>query len=174
MSQRRPFAKEELAASLVADDRKTDTEIAKEVGINWRTLMRWKIDPAFRAKVQAIKDRYAAELIGRGLADRQNRIDALNRDWQAIETILAERAIVPEVQGAPGGTTGWVVRTLKMLGSGEFGREIEEFGYDKAVLDARLALAKQAATETGQWTEKREVNGDLIVRQYVGVPVEDV
>jgi hypothetical protein len=86
-------------------------------------------------------------------------VAALNRDFDATETIIAERAVSPEVQDAPGGKTGHVVRTLKMLGSGEFGREVEEFGYDQSIIQSRMALMKQASQELHQWTEKREVTG---------------
>ena len=174
MSQRRAFDRAQLAASLVADDRQSDEQIASEVGITRRTLTRWRGDPAFRARVQAIKDRYAEELAGRGIADRQNRLDALNRDFQATETLLAERGAAEELRQAPGGRTGFVVRTLKVIGSGESAEVVEEFSFDRALLEARLAIGKQAAVETGQWTEKREVKGDVdvLVREYVGVDLD--
>lgn len=149
----------EKAAKLAAEDALTNEQIAASIGVTRQTVDYWRLKPEFRARVASIVSAYADAIRDEGIANVKNRVAALNRDFDATETIIAERAVSPEVQQAPGGKTGRIVRTLKMLGSGDSGREIEEFGYDTALEQSRLAILKQAAQDLGQWTEKKELSG---------------
>lgn len=149
----------EQAAKLAAEDTLTNDQIAATIGITRQGIDRWRAAPEFQARVASIVAAYADAIKDEGIANVKNRVAALNRDFDATETIIAERAAAPEVQAAPGGKTGRIVRTQKMLGSGEFGREIEEFAYDGALIQSRMALLKQAAQDLGQWTERKELTG---------------
>lgn len=151
--------KREKAAKLAAEDVLTNDQIAASVGLSPAGFDKWRAAPEFQARVNEIVTAYADAIRNEGIANVKNRVAALNRDFDATETIIAERAVSPEVQQAPGGKTGRIVRTLKMLGSGDSGREIEEFGYDTALEQSRLAILKQAAQDLGQWTEKKELSG---------------
>lgn len=54
----------------------------------------------------------------------------------------------------PGGASGYVGKTLKVVGTGATARTELEYVVDATLLRALLALEEQAARETGQWFEK--------------------
>lgn len=160
------------AAQLVADDRLTDEQIAAELGISSKTVQRWRAEPAFAAQVEAIVDATRQALIRRGIAERQNRVDALDDLWMRAQKVIAERAADPSMATVPGGKTGMVLRTYKTVGSGESATVLPEYAWDKAIETAIVNLQVTASKELGQWVEKREQSGEMIVREYVGVDIE--
>ena len=60
------------------------------------------------------------------------------------------------------------------LSSGSRVVEVAEYAVDVALLREIREHEKQAAIELGQWTEKQEHTGEVLVREYVGVDVEQV
>jgi hypothetical protein len=57
----------------------------------------------------------------------------------------------------PGGTTGLLVRTKKMLGSGPTAYEVDEYKADAAASAEFRDTLVQAAKEMGQWQKKSQV-----------------
>ncbi len=154
MSRRR-----EKAALLVAEDKLTDEEIATKCGISRATLKRWRQRTEFAARVAEHRNRWAAELDAEGIANRKNRVAMLNRDWGRLEQVIAERAADPEMADVPGGGTGLLVHTIKVVGVGQNAQRVDEYSVDTGLLREKREHAKQAAQELGQWTEKQEVTG---------------
>jgi hypothetical protein len=145
----------ERAALFVAQDSLTDEKIADELGIGRTTLHRWKKDPEFIKRVKQIVEEIQAAIVARGIAERQNRIDALNRRWGLMDAVISQRAkTLANVAG--GGNTGLLVRQVKGVGSGEAFQLIEEYAVDTGLLREMREHEKQAAIEVGDWTEKRE------------------
>lgn len=164
--------KRERAAQLAADDVLTDAEIAAKSGITERTLNRWRKLGDFMARVAHYKAEIAAAVKRQGIANKQNRIDAYNRRWELLEQIRMERANDEWLSDAPGGKTGFVVKQLKTVKhhyvpdpDDEDGKpstmmvETWESVVDTGFLREFRELEKQAAQDSGQWTEKREVTG---------------
>lgn len=185
--------KTEMAAMLVAQDTLTDKQIAAECGVVERTLERWKLDPEFRARVQEHRDAFREQIRSEGIANRQNRVDALNDRWGRMRQVIEARA--EEHADVPGGDTGLLVRQAKLvkvyetagappadqsdaegevLYSGKRDVIVYEYAVDTSLLKELREHEKQAAQELGQWTEKQEHSGELLVRQYVGVDVDAV
>lgn len=164
----------ETAALLVAKDEQPDQVIADQLSIGRRTLARWKLQPEFQSRVQEHREVWRTEIKAKGIAERQNRIDALNDRWRRMQTVIEERAEDPSLARVPGGSTGLIVHDVKGVGKGEDFQLIDLYGVDTGLLKEFREHEKQAAQELGQWSEKSEVSGDLLIRQYVGVPVEDV
>lgn len=181
----------EEAALLVAKDEQTDTEIAKACKISQRQLERWKLHPDFAARVQEHRDAWREQIKAQGIADRQNRVDAANDRHQRMQRVIEARA--EEHAAVPGGATGLLVRTAKLVkvytsdadpDDSDDGGEtlysakrdviVYEYAVDTGLLKEMREHEKQVAQDLGQWTEKQEHAGELLVRQYVGVPVEDV
>lgn len=171
--------KQRRAAELVALDLQTDEAIARELRITKRTLERWKRQPAFRAAVQGAAETLRRAVQERGIAERQNRVDAYNEIWRRLHQVLAERASDPLVAGVPGGRTGLIVpspmlvkvfdstalneddeRELERLTSARESRIVYEYQIDTGLLKELREYAKLAAQDLGQWTERREVAGD--------------
>lgn len=146
------------AAQFVAEDQFTNEEIAAKLGIERRTLDRWKSHPDFQAEVKRIVDETREKIVARGIAEKQNRIDALNRRWKLMDDVIQQRAEnLKSVKG--GGNTGLLVRQVKGVGSGEAFQLIEEYAVDTGLLKELRGHEKQAAIELGEWSEKRELTG---------------
>lgn len=176
----KPFgwnAKRERAAMLLAEG-KADEEIALALGINALTVWRWKKFPEFAARVQSNATALRAAIVARGIAERQNRVNALNERWLLMQRVITERAKHPEYAGAPGGDTGLLVKTVKAVGPGKDIELIEEYGVDVGLLRELRAHEQQAAQELGQWTEKKELTGKngqaILVKVLRGVSMDEL
>lgn len=102
-----------------------------------------------------------AELQALGIASRQNRVAAANERWRKMQQVIAERADDPEMETIPGGKTGLLVKTIKVVGTGPSAYEVGEYSVDVATLKEIREHEKQVAQDLGQWTEKQttEVTG---------------
>lgn len=153
-------AEKERAALLVAQDRLSDELIAADIGIDRRTLARWKVDETFAARVSQIVEEVKAAVIARGIAEKQNRIDAYNDRWKRMQKVIEGRA-VEHAGYAGGGATGLLVRQLKSVGRGEDTQTVEEYAVDTGLLRELREHEKQAAMEVGDWTDKTQHSFDL-------------
>jgi len=153
--------KAERAARLVADDTLSDEQIAAKLRIARSTLSRWKAHPEFQARVRAIVSEYREAILAEGIADKQNRILALNERWRRLQQVIEERARDPDMAKVPGGKTGLLVRQLKSIGVGENNTVVEEYVVDVGLLRELRAHEQQAAQELGQWVEKTDQKLDV-------------
>jgi hypothetical protein len=167
-------AKREEAALLVAQDRLSDEEIAKSVGVERRTLARWKLHPDFQSRVEKIIEEIRAKLVAKGIREKQNRLDALNDRCERMTNVIKQRAQV-YAQVSTGGNTGLLVRQVKGIGKGEDFQVVEEYAVDTGLLRELREHEKQAAIELGEWSEKHEHTGkdgaDLF--QHITVEIVD-
>jgi hypothetical protein len=103
--------------------------------------------------------------------NKQNRLDAYNRRWKLLHDVIDGRA--EEMQGEAAGTgTGLLVHQVKSIGFGPNNHTVDEYAVDTGLLKAMLELEKQAAVETGQWSEKHEFEGEVLIRGYGGIPAD--
>lgn len=144
----------EKAADRVADGKLTTDEIAAEAGVDRRTLTRWKQHPEFMARVKETVEQLGEASARFAVGRRLRRLQALDERWRAMQAVIAARAADPELQSAPGGATGLLVRNRKMIGSGDAAREVVDFAVDTGLLDQLLEHEKRAAQECGQWVDK--------------------
>jgi hypothetical protein len=164
-----------LAAQLVAEDALTNEQIAERCGVTRQALDKWKRHPEFSARVAAILEQTRAALLARGITAKQNRLDGYDDLYQRLHTLIEQRAADPELQDVPGGATGLLIHRERVIGSGDNARAIDEYEYDAAVPAEMRALAKQAAQELGEWTERQEHSGSLtLVREYGGFDPKSV
>jgi hypothetical protein len=145
------------AAQLLAEGRLAEAAIAERVGCDRKTLWRWRQDPAFAGRVAEIVGQLGAEALRRGLAVRTQRLAAINDRWERMRLVLEARADDPDLADVPGGTTGLLVKTVTFRGSGDNVEKTVEAEVDVALLREIREAEKQAAQETGQWVEKRQV-----------------
>lgn len=146
----------ENAAQLVAKGELSEPEIAKSVGVARRTLQRWKIDAAFRMRVEAILDACAERSTAVTIASKTKRLEVLDECLRGLLQVKAERAVAPEVQSAPGGKTGFVVRTVKSI-------RVPKASPDGAGVSPDGAQASQ----TGQEVSPGAPSGDTNRPEYV-------
>lgn len=141
------------AATLVAEDRLTNEQIAEKVGVARYTVDRWRLIPAFAERVAELVTATQEALKAEGIANKRNRVRTLNELHDRQLRVIAERADDPAMQAIPGGTTGLLVHTYKMAG----GREpvvMDEYAVDTGLLNEIRQYQKQAAQELQQWTER--------------------
>ena len=158
----KPFhwtSQKEAAAVLLAEDHLTDEQIAVAVGCSRPTLVRWKAEPDFAARIQEVARRLGDLALRHAIARRHKRVGRLQDRWDRMGKVIEERAAAPEMQDVPGGTTGLLVKTIKQIGSGDNAREVEEYEVDVGLLKEEREYARQAAQEIGQWVEKNEHTG---------------
>jgi uncharacterized protein YerC len=149
----------ERAALLVAQDEQTDTAIAASVGVSQVTIERWKRHPEFAGRVQEHRDLWREQIEAKGIADRQNRVDALNDRWHRMQQVIEERASDQTTAHVAGGSTGLIVRDVKGVGKGDDFQLIDIYSVDTGLLRELREHEKQAAQELGEWSEKREISG---------------
>lgn len=162
------------AAEMLAEDEITDIAIAESVGISDRQLRVWKQHPEFQAKIEEFSLALERAVLRFGIAKRRKRVERQNADWQRLDQVRRERAADESLRHIPGASTGLIVRRYKAIGSGRDQTIVEEYEIDSGLLNLQLALEKHAAQELGQWSEKSEHRHEMIVREYVGVDVDEV
>lgn len=146
------------AVKLVADGKLTSDEIVADLKIGRRTLFNWKDNPEFQGAVDEIVRGAAEAVKAKGIADKQNRIDALNRRRELMDRVIAARA-EKYISSCAGGDTGLLVGQTRGVGRGEDFQLVEDFSVDTALLKEMREHEKQAAIELGEWSEKREFTG---------------
>jgi hypothetical protein len=180
--------KRDRVAILLADDSLSDDAIAKDLGIGRRTIGRWKQDSDFAALVGDYRGKIIAEALRLPIAKKHERIRILNdlqdsylttkhlrgKTYEQIAQTPEEAA--REIFGGgtpPWAATGMYLQQPKIAASG---KTVVEWAFDKALDSAIKETQKQAATELGQWSEKREVSGPgggpVVVRE-IHVPRPD-
>ncbi len=183
----------EEAALLVAQDELSNEEIAARLRVSRQSLQTWKTTLEFAARVRELVTAMAEAVKGQGIAERQNRVAALNDRWEKLQGVIAARA--KDMESVPGGDTGLLVREVKLvkvylvmpepeggeatpeaeeLASGRRAVQVAEYAVDVGLLKELREHEKQAAIELGQWEEKHEHSGEVLVREYVGVDIEQV
>ena len=144
---------------MVADDELTDDQIAAEAGVANRTLYYWKELPTFQAEVAEHRARIAASISRFWIAKRRKRVAAVQNLLDGALSVIEQRATDPSMADVPGGTTGLIVRDVKVVGTGNEAERVDVYRVDTALMAEIRNGLKQAAQEVGDWTEKREVSG---------------
>ncbi len=147
-------SKLEKAAVLVAEDARSDEQIAAQLGITRSTLATWKSRPEFAARVDEISGEFAEVALKRGIARKAYRVNTLANIHSKLLTVMEERAVDPDLANIPGGKTGLVVRKAVVSAGVLVGYE---FAVDIGWIRELRAVQEQAAKELGQLVEKREV-----------------
>lgn len=140
----------EEAAFLISEGSLPETEIAEQIGAHRTTLYIWRQNPIFQGRIQEHIEERKAQLKQRGITDRQNRLDLLNKTVEGLKMIIEERAQSTDYDGVPGGRSGLLDRVVR-------GQSIN-FPLDDKLIKAVLDISRQAAQESGQWSDKSQVD----------------
>ena len=148
------------AALLIAENQLTLKAIAKRVGVTDRTLRNWKADNReFQEQITVYAEEWRQEVRGKGIADPDIRLKHYNDRHKRLANVIYERAKDPQMQAVPGGKTGMLTVTYKMLtrmdDTGDkpvrVMEPVPEYAVDTATLAEMRALEQQAAIDLGQW-----------------------
>lgn len=144
---------QEQAAILLSEGRYELGEICEKVEVSRVTLYRWRKDPGFSARVDALSREFAEAALKRGLARKEYRVNTLANAHSKLLTVMEERAADPSLAEIPGGQTGLIVRKAVVSAGALVGYEFE---VDTGTLREMRAIQEQVAKELGQLVEKRE------------------
>lgn len=146
---------------------KSPAEVARQFGVTIQTVY------AFRARHEAEIDIQSARLVAQiqdlAIAHQANRIADAQRRRDLLVAVRDSRAA-----GGTGIETGIVVKTFKMIGSGEDARLIEEYKLDSSLLTEWRLNDYQVAQELGQLVERRAAAGDTNVQINATGPITTV
>jgi hypothetical protein len=158
------------AALLLAEDDRSDVEIAAQVGIAPSTLYAWKQHPIFEQRIAEYIAQLNAATLRYRIAKRRHRIRVLDdlhsKALDVIEHRAERYASVPDAPAEA--MTGLLVEKQSETASG---RVLTEWSVDTGLIRQIQSLEEQAAKELGQWAEKSEINQTATI-QIIGVDVE--
>jgi hypothetical protein len=141
------------------------------------TLKGWSARFGWQERLAEIAERERQAIVARGIVDKESRVAVADEWLQAMRRLREARAKDPLLVGVPGGETGLLVPSPKLVkvyatpdepatdGEGEelvsAKRDVlvYEYAFDAALAKEVREYLKYAAQERGEWTEKREVTG---------------
>lgn len=153
-------APKEKAAVLVALGELTNAQIAEQCEVGESTIYNWKGSTEFKERVEENKEEIRKRVFTEGIGDLLARVRRYNKRWGQIDQVFAERAADPAHSSVPGWTTGLLCHEQKSLGSGDLATVIDVYRVDVGTIKEERELAKQAAQDLGQWSEKKDVTTD--------------
>ncbi len=146
---------------MLAENVKTEEEIAAEVGVSYRTIVNWRRIPDFQAKIAEHLQTVLKAIEDLGISQQRFRVDQANTRHRLLRQIVAARAEhYKNRPDAPGADTGFLIERTKVFGSGRNIQVTKEFVLDTDLLRELSNLEVQVAKDLGQWVKKAEVSGN--------------
>lgn len=149
------------AAKMTAAGQLSQKTIAKAVGISDRQLRTWLQRPDVQFQIREFQGEWRTAVRANGIADQDRRIAHLNDRHELLMQVIRERAESPEMEKVPGGKSGLLTVTYKMLTRMEDDEKVSEpvpeYKVDTGTLAELRAIEQQVAIEMGQWKTKHEV-----------------
>jgi len=163
------------AAEQLAKGELSYLEIARHLDINETTLASWRRHPDFAIEVERLSRNYSDAMARYPVGIKVRRLRRLQERLEKLDQIAEERGAAADMDGIPGGRTGFLVITkrfepipvLDAEGNAvldDQGRRVmvtppAEVELDAGLLKEMREVEKQAAIESGQWDEgKREAD----------------
>jgi hypothetical protein len=111
-----------------------------------------KVDEQVQSQVTSYLTRIH-DAVDESLRTREGRLRQLCARHALLCKVIEERAIFKDHRDVPGGTTGLVVTSRKMLNKD---RTMKTHEIDLKLMVELREIEKQIAIETGQWIEKKD------------------
>ena len=108
-----------------------------------------------RSRVSELRREIESGYIDLQITERDERLKAAQERWNGMREMIQARKTGDWSRALK---TGLCVRKQRVIGTGKNAKIIEDCEVDTALLDALASLEKQVAIETGQWTEKQNVD----------------
>jgi hypothetical protein len=150
----------ENAAALFAVGDLSWQQIADQVGVTLRSVETWHATEDFKARIAENREIIRQRVLTEGVANKVERVRRLNKRWSQINQIFDERAEDVRNISEPGYGTGLLNCITTTVTKGDMTYTTDEFKPEIALLKEEREIAKQAAIEVGDWTEKQEVSGN--------------
>jgi phage terminase small subunit len=108
-----------------------------------------------RSRVSELRREIESSYIRLQITERDERLKAAQERWDGMREVIQARKTGDWNRALK---TGLCVHKQRVIGTGKNAKIIEDYEVDRPLLDALASLEKQVAMETGQWTEKQDVN----------------
>ena len=108
-----------------------------------------------RSRASELRREIDSSYIRRQIAERDERLKAAQERWGGMREVIQARKTGDWSRALK---TGLCVRKQRVIGTGKNAKVIEDYEVDTALLYALASLEKQAAIETGQWSEKQDID----------------
>src|SRR3974377_946566 len=108
-----------------------------------------------RSRVPELRREIDSSYICRQITERDERLKAAQERWGGMREVIQARKTGDWSRALK---TGLCVRKQRVIGTGKNAKVIEDYEVDTALLYALASLEKQAAIETGQWSEKQDID----------------
>ncbi|WP_158792441.1 phBC6A51 family helix-turn-helix protein [Granulicella sp. L60] len=131
---------QEQAAQLLAEGRYQYAEIAEKIGIEVRTLYKWRALSTFTERVSQLSSDFQKRSWSLGITRKYYRINCLASVHSKLLTVIEQRAEDPDMQNVPGGKTGLLVKTFKV--SGEM--VMAEYAVDTGLIRVNVGISSDA------------------------------
>lgn len=153
------------AAALIAESQLTLKEIAEQIGVTHKAVWTWRKHPEFDRRVKAMQAEMIDEIRRTGIACKAVRVEGLKKRHAKLLSIIEARAqeMLDRHVRPPGGETGMITESIKIVGVGPTQEAIPEPAVDVALLREIREIEKQLAQELGEWNDNkpREVNVNI-------------
>ncbi|MDP9364207.1 MAG: hypothetical protein M3Q10_08275 [Chloroflexota bacterium] len=151
------------AVVLIAEGGKVYQQIADELGITRECLWRWRKEPQFAAALDDLRALLEEETRAYAVANRHDLLEGLTERRERLLRIVAEREEYHRNHETvhPGATTGYLVKTHKVVGTGAYATTVEEWAVDAGLVKSLNETEKQGAVLAGIWTERQQVEADI-------------
>ena len=108
-----------------------------------------------RSRVSELRRQIESGYIRLQITEREERLKAAQERWDGMREVIQARKTGDWSRALK---TGLCVRKQRVIGAGKNAKIIEDYEVDTALLDALAGLEKQVAIETGQWSEKQDID----------------
>lgn len=163
------------AAAMIAEERLSQQDIAKKLGLSEYALSRWKRKyPEFRELIGRYRTNIAEEALNTAIARKDVRISKLNKMHAKIERIIDKRAEDavnnPTFVGVAGADTGLIVHDRKCIGGAQFGEMVDVFAVDTELIKRHDSILEQVAKEKGEFEPDKSPKGDQHQHVHIHYP----
>ena len=167
---RKPNVRKIIEAARLSWAGRTDREIGEALGVSRETVADWRSTPEWASAIERQRRAALSVAVEYAIADRRQRLGALQDRWERLRSIISERAEYYRRRAEagealePGATSGLLLSTMRRSSGGKRGgRAVEEYRLDVALLRELRELERQAAIESGDWAA-----GDAREREQSG------
>jgi len=108
-----------------------------------------------RSRVAELRREIESSYIRLQITERDERLKAAQERWHGMREVIQARKTGDYSRALK---TGLCLRKERVIGTGKNAKVVEECEVDTHLLDALASLEKQVAIETGQWSEKRDID----------------
>ena len=151
------------AVVLLAEGGKTYQQLADELGISRITLWEWRKTPEFAAALAELQAMLADESRQFAVANRRSLLEGLTERRERLLRIVAEREAHHREHrtGHPGATTGYLVKSVKNIGSGPTAYPVDEWAVDRSLVTSLNEVETFGAKLAGVLVDRQQVDAEV-------------